>query len=165
MFLHKWGTLRILQAPEHRYNHSPKNIETIKVVKRQTDSIIYKSYSSQISKTMVARQKRIERMNTMPNIKLNIRELTRTSPTTTTRSTAHSTIRERDGEEGSGSGKVGDETAVLNGAEKKRVRRDHDTDRTGADDDDRPEKHKYKVFSRMITSPVLELDEQQSSST
>lgn len=70
LFLHKWGRIRILQPGEPRYKHNPKNLETIKVVKRPTDSIIYKSYPKQLSRTMLAREKRIERMNTMPNIKL-----------------------------------------------------------------------------------------------
>lgn len=48
----------------------PKNIETVKVVKRSTDSVIYKSYSRQLSQTMIAREKRMQRQQTMPNIKL-----------------------------------------------------------------------------------------------
>ena len=70
LFLHKWGRIRILQPGEPRYKHNPKNLETIKVVKRPTDSVIYRSYPKQLSRTMLAREKRIERMNTMPNIKL-----------------------------------------------------------------------------------------------
>ena len=46
------------------------------MVKKPTDSVIHKHYTRQLSRTMVAREnKRIERMNTMPNIKVNIESL------------------------------------------------------------------------------------------
>ncbi len=42
-------------------------------MKRPTDSVIYKAYPPQYSKTKLAREKRmIERMNTMPNIKISM---------------------------------------------------------------------------------------------
>ncbi len=70
-FMHKWGKIRILQHSEPRYKHNPKNLDTIKVVKKPTDSVIYKTYTRTMSNNMLAREKkRIERMNTMPNIKI-----------------------------------------------------------------------------------------------
>ena len=80
LFLHKWGKIRILQPSEPRYKHNPKNLDTIKVVKRPTDSVIYRSYPRQLSQTMLAREKRMERMYTMPNIKLSADLLQSTSP-------------------------------------------------------------------------------------
>ena len=71
LFLNKWGKIRLSTPSEARYKHAPKNIETIKVCKRPTDSVIYKSYPKELSRTMLAREKRIARMNTMPNIKIN----------------------------------------------------------------------------------------------
>ena len=70
LFLQKWGRIRIVHNQEPRFKREFKNLDTIKVVKRPTDSVIYKSYPRQFSKTMAAREKRIERMNTMPNIKI-----------------------------------------------------------------------------------------------
>lgn len=70
-FLYKWRTMRIIQPSETRTRpYCPKNLETIKVVARHRDSVIYKSYSENMSRTMQARQKRLDRMNTMPNIKV-----------------------------------------------------------------------------------------------
>lgn len=70
-FLYKWRSMRIIQPSETRSKpYCPKNLETIKVVARHRDSVIYKSYSENMSRTMQARQKRLDRMNTMPNIKL-----------------------------------------------------------------------------------------------
>src|SRR6218665_2919107 len=70
-FLYKWRSMRIIQTSETRSKpYCPKNLETIKVVARHRDSVIYKSYSENMSRTMQARQKRLDRMNTMPNIKL-----------------------------------------------------------------------------------------------
>ncbi|BFZ23715.1 hypothetical protein BsWGS_26754 [Bradybaena similaris] len=66
-FLKKWDSIRIMQPMEPRYKHSPKNLETIKIVKRPQDSIIYKNYSRKMSTTMVAREKRrLQRMHTVP---------------------------------------------------------------------------------------------------
>ena len=70
LFLQKWGRIRIVHNQEPRFKREFKNLDTIKVVKRPTDSVIYRSYPRQVSKTMAAREKRIERMNTMPNIKI-----------------------------------------------------------------------------------------------
>ncbi len=50
-------------------------------MKRPTDSVIYKAYPPQYSKTKLAREKRmIERMNTMPNIKISINGESSSSP-------------------------------------------------------------------------------------
>ncbi|KAK3775275.1 hypothetical protein RRG08_044951 [Elysia crispata] len=66
-FLKKWDSIRIMQPMEHRYKHSPKNLENIKIVKRPQDSVIYKNYSRKMSTTMVAREnRRLQRMHTMP---------------------------------------------------------------------------------------------------
>lgn len=66
-FLRKWSSLRILQPVEPRYRHSPKNLESVRVVKRAQDSVIYKNYSRKMSVTMVAREKkRLQRMHTVP---------------------------------------------------------------------------------------------------
>jgi len=70
VFLRKWRSIRILQPGEPRFKHAPKNLETIKVVARHRDSVIYNNYSDNLAKTMQARQKRLDRMNTMPNMKL-----------------------------------------------------------------------------------------------
>lgn len=66
LFLKQWENIRILQPQEVRYKHSPKNLHTIKVVKRAQDSIIYKNYSRKMSLTMVEREKKLMRMNTVP---------------------------------------------------------------------------------------------------
>jgi hypothetical protein len=134
LFLHKWGKLRILQSAEPRYNHNPKNIETIKVVKRPTDSVIYRSYPAQLTKTMDARRKRLERMNTMPNIKVNI-----SCESKPAKGSTHKDINELDQQ--------------TEGARLCQV----------ADVNVRDQKHKYKVLTRTITSPVLELDESRAS--
>ncbi|KAK0061450.1 hypothetical protein Bpfe_009256 [Biomphalaria pfeifferi] len=66
-FLKKWDSIRIMQPMEPRYKHSPKNLDSIKIVKRAQDSIIYKNYSRKMSTTMVAREKRrLQRMHTVP---------------------------------------------------------------------------------------------------
>ncbi|ELT89998.1 hypothetical protein CAPTEDRAFT_229283 [Capitella teleta] len=71
LFLHKWGKIRIIQPSEPRFEHAPKNLDTIKVVKTPTESVIYRSYSKNFSQAVQTREKRrIERMNTMPNIKV-----------------------------------------------------------------------------------------------
>ncbi len=131
LFLHKWGKLRILQNDQPRFNHSPKNIETIKVVKRATDSVIHRSHSTQYTKTMMAREKRLARINTMPNIKVNMKDINNLSTP---------------------------KTEEQNGELKEEEVNNMKNDKVKA------EKHKYKVFSRTITSPVLELEEPNSSS-
>ena len=69
-----------MQPRNYYVKHKPKNIETIKVVKRNTDSVIYRNYSSNFNITMKAREKRIQRMKTMPNIKLDDSFYTEDSP-------------------------------------------------------------------------------------
>ncbi|XP_062592836.1 uncharacterized protein LOC134254329 [Saccostrea cucullata] len=63
----QWDSIRILQPIEPRYKHSPKNLESIRIVKRPQDSVIYKNYSRKLSITMDEREKRrLQRMNTEP---------------------------------------------------------------------------------------------------
>lgn len=72
-FVHKWSKLRIMHPRDYHWKKEPKNIETIRVVKRHQDSVIYRTYSKRVSKTMQARacrEKRFQRMMTMPNIKV-----------------------------------------------------------------------------------------------
>ncbi|XP_045162542.2 uncharacterized protein LOC123527258 [Mercenaria mercenaria] len=66
LFVKQWDNIRILQPQETRYKHAPKNLETIKVVKKAQDSVIYKNYSRKMSLTMVEREKKLLRMNTVP---------------------------------------------------------------------------------------------------
>ncbi|KAK6177392.1 hypothetical protein SNE40_015501 [Patella caerulea] len=67
VFWRRWDSIRILQPMEPRFKHNPKNLDTIKIVKRAQDSIIYKTYSRKLSLTMVAREKRrLQRMHTAP---------------------------------------------------------------------------------------------------
>ncbi|XP_074655229.1 uncharacterized protein LOC141908870 [Tubulanus polymorphus] len=68
IFLQKWGSIRIVQPREPRYSFKPKNLETIRVCKRPTDSVIYKTYSRQLSFTMEKREQKLERMNTLRSI-------------------------------------------------------------------------------------------------
>ncbi|KAK7486064.1 hypothetical protein BaRGS_00022673 [Batillaria attramentaria] len=66
-FLRKWSSLRILQPMEPRYKHNPKGLDSVRVVKRAQDSVIYKNYSRKMSVTMVAREnRRLQRMHTVP---------------------------------------------------------------------------------------------------
>lgn len=63
----QWDSIRILQPIEPRYKHNPKNLESIRIVKRPQDSVIYKNYSRKLSITMDEREKRrLQRMNTEP---------------------------------------------------------------------------------------------------
>ena len=66
LFIKQWDNIRILQPQEPRFKHSPKNLDTITVVKRAQDSVIYKNYSRKMSTTMVEREKKLLRMNTVP---------------------------------------------------------------------------------------------------
>ena len=66
LFIKQWDNIRILQPQEPRFKHLPKNLETITVVKRPQDSVIYKNYSRKMSVTMVEREKKLLRMNTVP---------------------------------------------------------------------------------------------------
>ncbi|XP_064642795.1 zinc finger CCCH domain-containing protein 13-like isoform X2 [Lineus longissimus] len=70
LFLQKWASIRIVQPRELRYKFKPKNLDNIKVVKRATDSVIYKSYSRQLSFTMEKREQKLERMNTLQSIQV-----------------------------------------------------------------------------------------------
>ena len=82
LFLYKWGKIRISHPTEPRFKHKPKNLDSIKVVDRPSDGVIYKSYSNQISKTMQAREeKRLQRMSTMPELRAIIPEETKKVPT------------------------------------------------------------------------------------
>ena len=71
MFLHYWAKIRFTLPNESRFQRSYKNLHTIKIVKKNTDMVIYKNYTKELAKTMIAREKRLQRMSTMPNIKLN----------------------------------------------------------------------------------------------
>ena len=66
LFIKQWDNIRILQPQEPRFKHSPKNLDTITIVKRAQDSVIYKNYSRKMSTTMVEREKKLLRMNTVP---------------------------------------------------------------------------------------------------
>ncbi|KAK3583398.1 hypothetical protein CHS0354_040364 [Potamilus streckersoni] len=67
LFFKQWDSIRIIQPQEHRFKHVPKNLETIRVVKKPSDSVIYKNYNRKMSLTMVEREKRrLLRMNTVP---------------------------------------------------------------------------------------------------
>ena len=70
LFLRKWGTIRISQPGGHSKYHQPKNLENIKVVNTANDSVIYRSYGQGYHRTMQARQKHLDKMHTVPNIKL-----------------------------------------------------------------------------------------------
>ena len=70
MFVHRWHKLRILPPVDAVFKNPPKNMDKIKVVKRQTDSVIYRNYSRRMSKTIIAREKHLARMNTMPELQL-----------------------------------------------------------------------------------------------
>ncbi|KAL4221533.1 Fibronectin type III domain-containing protein 5 [Mactra antiquata] len=66
LFIKQWDNIRILQPQEPRFKHNPKNLDTITIVKKPQDSVIYKNYSRKMSLTMVEREKRLMRMNTVP---------------------------------------------------------------------------------------------------
>lgn len=65
-FVKEWDNIRILQPQEPRFKHNPKNLETITIVKKPQDSVIYKNYGRKMSLTMVERQKKLLRMHTVP---------------------------------------------------------------------------------------------------
>lgn len=77
VFINKWQHLRIVEPREYRFQHKPKNLDSIKIVKRPSDSVIYRAYPVAMTKTMAAREKRLGRMHTMPAIKV---DLDRRSP-------------------------------------------------------------------------------------
>ena len=66
LFIKQWDNIRIIQPQEHRFKHSPKNLHTVQIVKKPQDSVIYKNYSRKMSLTMVEREKKLLRMNTVP---------------------------------------------------------------------------------------------------
>lgn len=66
LFIKQWDHIRVLQPQEPRFKHNPKNLDTVTVVERAQDSVIYKNYSRKMSLTMVAREKKLLRMNTVP---------------------------------------------------------------------------------------------------
>ena len=70
LFLNRWGRIRIVQQRDFSYRHKPKNLDQIKIVKRPTESVIYRNYPTNIANTLEAREKRLQRMRTMPNIKV-----------------------------------------------------------------------------------------------
>jgi hypothetical protein len=70
LFLNRWGRIRIVQQRDFNYRHKPKNLDQVKIVKRPTESVIYRTYSTSMANTIEAREKRLERMRTMPNIKV-----------------------------------------------------------------------------------------------
>ena len=87
LFINKWQHLRIVEPREYRFQHKPKNLDSIKIVQRPSDSIIYRAYPDAMTRTMAARQKRLERMQTMPAIKVDL----------TTKSPAEKVRRELEG--------------------------------------------------------------------
>ena len=67
LFLRKWASIRITHTVEARFRHTFKNLDTVRVVKRVQDSVIYKNYNRKISMTMVAREeRRLQRMHSVP---------------------------------------------------------------------------------------------------
>lgn len=72
LFLNRWGRIRIVQNRDFNYRHKPKNLDQIKIVKRPTESVIYRTYPTNMANTLEAREKRLQRMRTMPNIKVSI---------------------------------------------------------------------------------------------
>ena len=82
VFLRQWNSIRILEPIEPRYRHKPKNLESIRIVKRTQDSVIYKGYNRKLSITMVEREKRrLQRMNTAPVLPVTGRMTLNTLPT------------------------------------------------------------------------------------
>ena len=71
MFLHRWHKLRILPPADAAFKNPPKNMDKITVVKRPTDSVIYRNYPRRMSETIIAREKHLARMNTMPELMIN----------------------------------------------------------------------------------------------
>jgi len=66
LFVKQWDNIRILQPQEPLFKRSPKNLDTIRIVKKSSDSVIYKNYNRKMSVTMVEREKKLLRMNTVP---------------------------------------------------------------------------------------------------
>ncbi len=70
VFLNRWSKMRIAPSGASYTAKKPMNIETITVVKNNSDSVIHRNYTKEYNTTMLAREKRIQRMHTMPNIKV-----------------------------------------------------------------------------------------------
>ena len=70
VFLRNWTKMRIMHPRDYYQKHQPKNLDTVKVVKHPTESVIYRNFSAERVKNMKAREKRLQRMQTMPNIKV-----------------------------------------------------------------------------------------------
>ena len=68
LFLHWWQEVHGTLGPEKQFQVEYKNIEQIQVVDKHDDSVIGKSYSEEVTKTMEAREKHLIRMNSMPAI-------------------------------------------------------------------------------------------------
>jgi len=100
LFVKQWDNIRILQPQEARYKHSPKNLDTITIVKKPQDSVIYKNYSRKMSLTMVERQKKLLRMNTIPIMQnvASLRPLTSLRPTMPTIPMEDTSVSEINGE-------------------------------------------------------------------
>lgn len=64
----KSNILRNLPPRSKRFKHNPKNLEEIKVVKKANDSVIYKTYSRQMSFTMIEREKKLERLHSLQTL-------------------------------------------------------------------------------------------------
>lgn len=72
IFVKQWDSIRLLPPAEPRFKHSPKNLDTIKIVKRPQDSVIHKHPNRKLSIVMVERQKRLlQRTNTAPVLSTN----------------------------------------------------------------------------------------------
>ena len=69
-FFRKWHKLRLIQPREHTLKQKPKNLDSVKIVQRSSDSVIYHNYTVAMERTMALREKRLARMQTMPAIKL-----------------------------------------------------------------------------------------------
>ena len=70
LFVRQWHRLRLIKPRNHGLKQKPKNLDSVKVVKRCSDSVIYSSYPLAMTRTMAAREKRLARMQTMPAIKV-----------------------------------------------------------------------------------------------
>ena len=74
LFIRQWYRLRLIKPRNHGMRQKPKNLDSVKIVKRCSDSVIYNSYPLAMTRTMAAREKRLERMHTMPAIKVDPNE-------------------------------------------------------------------------------------------
>ena len=69
MFLRQWGTLRLSSSGEGVYREAKsfKNLDSVKVVSGADNSVISFSHSKSRTRTMEARQKRLDQIHTMPD--------------------------------------------------------------------------------------------------